>query len=60
LPAEDLISQRAIREWNTWTKRIAGDGCHALPPSSLDTVGGLALDADGALAAGVSRCASVL
>jgi hypothetical protein len=57
LPAADLISERATREWDAWTKRIAAEASHTLPPPSLDTVGALALGADGALAAGVSRCA---
>jgi hypothetical protein len=57
LAAAGLVSERAIREWNTWTKRIAGEAGGILSPPSLDTVGALALGADGALAAGVSRCA---
>jgi len=51
LPVAELVSERAIREWDTWKKRIAS---HLLPSPSLDTVGAIALDAEGILAAGVS------
>lgn len=61
-----LIAPRCIVEWEYWKKMDAG-----LPPCTpakdpggkmlmQDTVGAIALDPNGKLAAGVSRCAIVL
>lgn len=56
------MTERTLREWKSWKSRILGEGHEhdqSIPPPRLDTVGAIALDARGELAAAVSRYRTV-
>lgn len=58
---DDIISPRALREWQKWKSRLDhpahDDDQESLPQDAMqDTVGAVAWDDEGNLAAGVSRC----
>lgn len=56
---ELMISRRAKSDWEKWKERLDASDPPPDPPSSIhdiqDTVGAVAWDADGGIAAGVSR-----
>jgi len=60
----DMISPRALREWQKWKSRLdhpAHGDQESLPQDAMqDTVGAVAWDDEGNLAAGVSRCVLTL
>jgi isoaspartyl peptidase/L-asparaginase-like protein (Ntn-hydrolase superfamily) len=63
VPPESLIAPRAFGEWHLWKQRLetasgAGDLLGSAPGVLQDTVGAVALDSRGGVAAGVSRCAT--
>ena len=74
VPPEELVTPRALADWRMWKRRLE-EHLHPasipvpvpvpVPPTRgltdvQDTVGAVALDAQGATAAGVSRCVCVI
>jgi isoaspartyl peptidase/L-asparaginase-like protein (Ntn-hydrolase superfamily) len=70
VPPEALIAPRAREEWQFWNRRLqlteargnigSGSGVSGGAGGGIqDTVGTVALDARGGVAAGVSRCVSL-